>query len=70
MTTISPAEELAFIICVMDAPAKYPGEKTIDVVCPFCKEIHKHLGAQLSVRVARCDPTKSYRVYPLEGIKR
>jgi hypothetical protein len=51
---------LAPIISVMDAPARYPGEKVIVVFCPHCREVHKHRGAQLSVRVARCDPGKEY----------
>lgn len=53
---------VARIISLMDAPPKYPGEKVISVVCPYCGEVHKHRGEQQSKRVARCDPTKEYEV--------
>lgn len=53
---------IARIICVMDAPQKYPGEKMITVICPFCGQTHNHLTDAIAPRTARCDAGKKYQV--------
>jgi len=52
----------AFIISLMNAPPKYPGEKVITVICPYCGAAHRHRGEQSSERKARCNEALSYLV--------